>query len=101
MPVHLLGVRDVYRYLNLRLVTKYPTFFIIRPTRCIKFSILFWNETLHVSDSSSFHHQEYFTVHTAVVYVIPFCGPFASGIRMELRSILILIVLLGVYCCLA
>jgi hypothetical protein len=29
-----------------------------------------WNETLHVSDSSSFHHQEFFTVHTAMVYVI-------------------------------
>ena len=29
-----------------------------------------WNETLHVSDSSSVHHQEFFTVHTAVVYVI-------------------------------
>jgi len=27
-------------------------------------------ETLHVSDSSSVHHQEFFTVHTAVVYVI-------------------------------
>jgi len=27
----------------------------------------FWNKTLHVSDSSSAHHQEFFTVHTAVV----------------------------------
>jgi hypothetical protein len=26
---------------------------------------LFWNETLHVSDSSSVHHQEFFTVQTA------------------------------------
>jgi len=25
---------------------------------------------LHVSDSSSVHHQEFFTVHTAMVYVI-------------------------------
>ena len=31
---------------------------------------LFWNETLHVSDSSSVHHQEFSTVHTAMVYVI-------------------------------
>ena len=30
----------------------------------------FWNKTLYVSDSSSFHHREFFTVHTAVVYVI-------------------------------
>ena len=35
------------------------------PTRCTNFSNLFWNETLHVSDSSSVHHQEFFTVHTA------------------------------------
>jgi len=32
--------------------------------------IYFWNKTLHVSDSSSVHHQQFFTVHTAVVYVI-------------------------------
>ena len=32
-----------------------------------------WNETLHVSDSSSVRHQEFFTVHTAIVYVIQVC----------------------------
>ena len=32
--------------------------------------ICFWNKTLHVSDSSSVHHQQFFTVHTATVYVI-------------------------------
>jgi hypothetical protein len=35
--------------------------------------IYFWNETLHVSDSSSVHHQEFLTVHTAMVYVIQIC----------------------------
>ena len=30
----------------------------------------FWNRILHVSDSSSVHHQEFFTLHTAMVYVI-------------------------------
>jgi hypothetical protein len=30
----------------------------------IKF-ILFWDDTLHVSDDLSVHHQEYKTVHTA------------------------------------
>ena len=35
--------------------------------------IYFWNETLHVSDSSSVHHQEFFTVHTGMVYVIQVC----------------------------
>ena len=28
--------------------------------------IYFWDKTLHVSDSSSAHHQEFFTVHTAI-----------------------------------
>ena len=32
-----------------------------------------WNETLHVLDSSSVHYQEFFTVHTAMVYVIQVC----------------------------
>jgi len=35
--------------------------------------IYFWNKTLHVSDSSSVHHQEIFTVHTAMVYIIRVC----------------------------
>jgi len=34
-------------------------FFIITPTRCTNFTNLFWHETLHVSDSSSVHHQEF------------------------------------------
>ena len=38
-------------------------------------------------DSSSVHHQEFFTVHTAVVYVIQ----FASRTRMELIIIIIII----------
>ena len=44
--------------------TKYT--FTIKPTRCTNFSHLFWNKTLHVSDISSVHHQEFFTVHTAI-----------------------------------
>ena len=39
---------------------------VIKPTRCINSQIYFWNKTLHVSDSSSFHHQEFFNVHTAI-----------------------------------
>jgi len=45
-------------------------FLIIKPTRCTNFSNLFWKETLNVSDSYSAHNQEFFTVHTAMVYVI-------------------------------
>ena len=32
-----------------------------------------WNETLYVSDRSSVHRREFFTVHTAMVYVIQVC----------------------------
>jgi len=32
--------------------------------QCIKV-ILFWNDTLHVSDGLSVHHQEFKAVHTA------------------------------------
>jgi len=42
-----------------------------------------WNEILHVSDSSPVHHQEFFTVHTAMVYVIQVCWQLESRIRME------------------
>jgi len=38
----------------------------------------FWNKTLHVSDSSSVHHQEFFTVHTAMVHVIQVFWQLAS-----------------------
>jgi len=52
---------------------KQPLALIIKPTRCTNFSNFFWNKTLHVSDSSSDHHQEIFTVHTAMLYVIQVC----------------------------
>ena len=34
-------------------------FFAIKPTRCTNFTNLFSLETLHVSESSSVHHQEF------------------------------------------
>ena len=38
----------------------------VKPTRCTIVSfILFWNDTLHVSDGLSVHNQEFKTVHTA------------------------------------
>jgi len=47
-----------------------------------------WNETLHVSESSSVHHQEFFTVHTAVVYGIQVCWQLVSRIRMAILILL-------------
>jgi len=59
-------------------------FLIIKPNRCTNFSrFLFWNETLHVLDSSSVHHQEFPTVHTAIVYVVQVFWQLASRISME------------------
>ena len=45
--------------------------------------IYFWNKTLRVSDSSSVQHQEFFTVHTAMVYVIQVFWQLAGRIRTE------------------
>ena len=33
--------------------------FVIKPTRCTNFTNLFCHETVHVSDSSSVHHEEF------------------------------------------
>jgi len=49
-----------------------------KPNQIHKFLKLIWKETLYVSGSSSVHHQEFFTVHTAMVYVIQVCWQLAS-----------------------
>ena len=49
------------------------TFLIISQLDAPISKIYYWNETLHVSDSSSVHHHEFFTVHTAKVYVPQVC----------------------------
>ena len=36
-----------------------PILFLTKPTRCTNFTNLFCHETLHVSESSSVHHQEF------------------------------------------
>jgi uncharacterized metal-binding protein len=63
------------------------SFLIIKPTRRTNFSNLFWNETLRVSNSSSVHHQELSTVHSAMVYVIQVCRQLSSS---RIRMILLL-----------
>jgi hypothetical protein len=59
-------------------------FLIIKPTRCTNFSNLLWKWN-SISDGSSVHHQELFTIHTAMVYVIQVCRQLSSRIRMELQ----------------
>jgi len=50
---------DTRLYVVIRPDVPVTNFFIIKPTRCTNFTNLFWHETLHVSDSSSLHHQEF------------------------------------------
>jgi len=51
-------------------VNKYGIFLQENQQDALISQINFCDKTLHVSDSSSVQHQEFFTVHTAVVYVI-------------------------------
>jgi len=46
-----------------------------------------WNGTLHVWDSSSPYHQKFFTVHTAIIYVVQFCRQLSHRTRMERNGI--------------
>jgi len=66
------------------LPSPHQKFLTIKPTRCSDFSNCFWSETLHVSDSSSVHHQEFFTVHTAMICVIQVCRQLASKLSANL-----------------
>ena len=64
------GARTCVSKFDVHVTVHRDTFLIIKRTGCTNFSNLFWNESLHVSESSSVHNQEFFTVHTAMVYVI-------------------------------
>ena len=66
----------IQRHMNIHTVS------LMKPTGCTDFSNLFWHETLHVSDSSSVHHQEFFTVHTAIMYVTQVCRQLSNRIGM-------------------
>jgi hypothetical protein len=62
------------------------SFLVIKPTKCINFSNLFWNETLHISDSSSVHYQKLFTVYSEMVYVIQVCRQLSSEPARKLAT---------------
>ena len=51
---------------------------IIESTRCTNFSNLFLEWKSAFSDSSSIHPQEFFTIHTTMVYVIQVCRQLVS-----------------------
>jgi len=46
---------------------------------------LFYQEILHVSDSSSAHHQEFSTVHSALVHVMRLWLQLSNTTRMKLQ----------------
>ena len=48
--------------------------------------IYFWNKPLHVLDSSFAHHQEFVTIHIAMVYVIQVCCVYSEKLLMMDRG---------------
>jgi hypothetical protein len=57
-------------------------FFLIKPTSCTNFTYLFWHETLHVSDSSSVHHQE--LIHCTLINGICHTGTAHTTLEQDL-----------------
>ena len=57
MPYERIAAVLLWKMYNLQNYVGY--FFVIKRTRCTNFTNLFCHETLHVSDSSSVHHQEF------------------------------------------
>ena len=62
-PSYRLANVDISMWLSQYFTFMWPcivtNFFVIKPTRCTNLTNLFCHETLHVSDSSSAHHQEF------------------------------------------
>jgi len=48
---------------------------------------IFGIKTLHVSDSSTVHHQEFSTVHTAMIYVLQVCCQLARKLSANMYDI--------------
>ena len=53
-----------------RVTVHHNKFLYNKTNRRTNFPNLFCQETLHVSGSSSAHHQEFSTIHSVLVYVI-------------------------------
>ena len=58
---------------DVRVTAHRDKFLILNQLDAVISQIYLRDKTLHVSDSSSVHHQEFCTVHTAMVYVIQVC----------------------------
>jgi len=53
--------------------------------------ILFWNDTVRVSDSHSVYHQEFKSVHTAAGICQTYCRLLASGYELDTFDICMLL----------
>ena len=73
LKICLSNIRSLFLSFDARVTVHRDKFLIINQLDILISQIYFRNETLHVSDSSSVYHQEFFTVHTAMVYVIQVC----------------------------
>jgi len=73
------------------LTTNFYLFFVIKPNKCTIFTNLFCHETLHVSDSSSVHHQEFIhcTLSNGLSY--RFVDSFRTGPGWHCSSNLVLL----------
>ena len=60
-------------------------FFLIKTTRRTNVPNFILSKTLHVSGISFAHHQQFSTVHSALVYFLQFWWQLPSRVRMELQ----------------
>jgi len=75
-------IRKWYTKSDVHVTVHRVKFLIINQPDALISPIYSRNENLHVSDSSSVHHQEFFTVQTAMLYAIQVCWQLASRMSM-------------------
>jgi len=62
-------------------------FFLYNKTKYTNFTYLFWHETVRVSDSSSVHHQEFYSLYTQQWYMsYKFVDSFRAGAYAPARK---------------
>ena len=79
---NLMSHKYLFVEFDVNVIVHRDKFLTVKRIRCTNYSVFFFlfflNETLHVSDTSSVHHQEFSTVHTAMLYVIQVCGQLSA-----------------------
>jgi len=90
-PVQINHARRGYCAESIKNLNTIVNFFAIKPNSCTNFTNLFCHGTLHVSDSSSVHHQEFihFTLSNGMSY--SFVDSFRAGPGRNCISIRVLL----------